>query len=802
MKIQRVNNLNFNVSQKQINKGTSANNVVQKQINELSNVYYKPVTFGRKTAEHKSWGAQIDPTTKEASFKIFTYPDTKKIVVTVIKRDNENDKKEYVLENKGKGIFKTPENIPAGEVEHGDRYYYTIYKGNGDIDKVKDPYSYRQEKILGESTIYDQSVYKWKDSDWYKPENVKRISKRSNDKDGKSSVSNARIYEMNVATFTSKGNFEAAKKALKSVADSGFNAVELMPVENTFSFNWGYDGVDKLAASEYLGGPDGLKEFVDTAHSLGLNVIMDVVPNHLGQDGASMRQTGPYIECYNAFGEKFNYERENNEYVRDYIVNSALNWVENYHCDGLRFDMTHYIDSDNTMKQIAAELDYHHPDVFLIAEDPRANVSVDGYGNSWQNGDEVHDKRITSPLEPYESGKYENEDVHDKAIKNIIKNRTNLSRLGYNSVWDFFFYHNMKEKLYGGGDMDQLDKAVLNAQESVKYIMSHDEIGNFEGTRLIPKLMVPMLHLNENMVLNEKDKKRAQRFATNKNCDINSAMETVKVQKAQFVSEKLATMLQTGQLDKYDTKNIGMKKWKSVVETAFKKEVLVPLGINPESDISYERLVNCFKKAFDKNKMALARIYSIPGPKMVFQGDDKADMTPFRFFRQFDSVKTEDSLETEKGYKTDISALKASKIGNIKYSADGRILMNKFRTLTKDLNALTDANPALIKGRIIPDDTVKHPASQVYATHARDEETNNDIYSITNFLDAEYPRADAADYYIKFPKGTWIEVLNTDDKKYGGSGNFVNQRVIYSNGNDNLPVKLASQSTAIFKKIH
>ena len=36
-----------------------------------------------------------------------------------------------------------------------------------------------------------------------------------------------------------------------------------MHVENTYSFNWGYDGVDKMAASSYLGGPDKLKELVD-----------------------------------------------------------------------------------------------------------------------------------------------------------------------------------------------------------------------------------------------------------------------------------------------------------------------------------------------------------------------------------------------------------------------------------------------------------------------------------------------------------------------------------------------------------
>ena len=46
---------------------------IYNEVKELPNIYYKPVSFGRSLAEHKSWGAVIDPQTKEASFKIFTY---------------------------------------------------------------------------------------------------------------------------------------------------------------------------------------------------------------------------------------------------------------------------------------------------------------------------------------------------------------------------------------------------------------------------------------------------------------------------------------------------------------------------------------------------------------------------------------------------------------------------------------------------------------------------------------------------------------------------------------------------------
>lgn len=66
--------------------------------------------------------------------------------------------------------------------------------------------------------------------------------------------------------------------------------------------------------------------------------------------------------------------------------------------------------------------------------------------------------------------------------------------------------------------------------------------------------------------------------------------------------------------------------------------------------------------------MAQALTYAIPGPKMIFQGDENLDITPFRFFREFQSVPYEDYLKTEKGYEPGIPALITSKLDSIEYS--------------------------------------------------------------------------------------------------------------------------------------
>lgn len=799
MKINAVNGISTQKINKQTQQNLTATNVLYKQINDISNVYYKPMSFGRSSAEHKSWGAQIDPTTKEASFKILTYPDSKKVTVTVQKRNSKN-KKFYELENKGNGVFETAQKIKAGEVEHGDKYFYTIVKGNGETEEVKDPYSYRQEKLLGESTIYDHSRFKWNDKSWYSS-NTNRISRLANSKKGLIPVDNARIFEFNTASLTKRGTFEAAKSAIKALPAMGFNAIEIMPVENTYSFNWGYDGVDKMAPSEHLGGPDGLKSLIDYAHEQGLNVIMDMVPNHLGPDGASLRKTGPFIAGENCFGEAFNFEGENSRYVRDYIVNSALNWIENYHCDGLRLDMTKFMGSDFTMKQIAAEVNYHHPDAFLIAEDGRSCVSVNDNGDFWDNWDEPHDKRVVNPLKPFESGIGQSEEVHCSAIEQISNSQTSLGRLGFDSEWDFNYFHKLKDGLYGIIDLDTFEKACYCSQDRVKYIMSHDEIGNFEGSRLISKLLVPMLHLNENVILDEKDKARAKALSKQKGMSEEDATSTVKFQKAQFTAEKLAILLQTGYLDKYETSNVSTRRWYNAINQAFKDEILTPLGIKEQSGITLDKLDTMYQKSTNKVKMAMARTYSIPGPKMIFQGDEKADLTPFRFFRQFDSIKNEDYLYNEKGYRTNKEALAESTFGSIPYNTKGKVNMNRFRALVRDLNLINEANPALTRGVLVAENTVKHQYSQVFGTHAKDKKTNNEIFSITNFSDSDYPRSDAADYYIKFPQGKWIEILNTDDKKYGGTGIYSNYQTINSNGHDNSPIHLAGQSTKIFKRV-
>jgi maltooligosyltrehalose trehalohydrolase len=109
--------------------------------------------------------------------------------------------------------------------------------------------------------------------------------------------------------------------------------------------NWGYDGVYPFAVQNSYGGARGLKRFVNAAHAHGLAVVLDVVYNHLGPEGNYLSQFGPYFtnRYQTPWGDAVNFDDEQSTAVRRYVVENALQWVDEFHIDGLRLDAVHAI---------------------------------------------------------------------------------------------------------------------------------------------------------------------------------------------------------------------------------------------------------------------------------------------------------------------------------------------------------------------------------------------------------------------------------------------------------------------------
>lgn len=220
----------------------------------------------------------------------------------------------------------------------GDRYAYVV-----DGSKpLPDPVSrLLPEGVHGVTEIVDPTTFRWSDVHW-----------RGRD------FREFALYEIHIGAFTQEGTFDAAILRLPYLKDLGVTAIEVMPV-NAFpgEHNWGYDGVGLYAVQANYGGPEAFKRFVDAAHNAGLAVVLDVVYNHLGNEGNYLRGFGPYFTSkhHTPWGEAVNYDDEGCDGVRRFVVDNALYWLREYHLDGLRLDAVHTI-KDDSETHIVAEI--------------------------------------------------------------------------------------------------------------------------------------------------------------------------------------------------------------------------------------------------------------------------------------------------------------------------------------------------------------------------------------------------------------------------------------------------------------
>ncbi len=214
----------------------------------------------------------------------------------------------------------------------GARYRFVV--GEGLL--VPDPASrFNPDDVHGASEVVDPLAYTWR-TDWR----------------GRS-WHEAVVYELHVGTFTPEGTFAAAAARLPELAALGVTAIELMPVADfPGARNWGYDGVLPFAPDASYGRPDDLKALVDTAHGLGMMVLLDVVYNHFGPEGNYLHAFCPQFfnpKHQTPWGAAINFDGEDARTVRDFFIHNALYWVEEYRFDGLRLDAIHAIRDDSTL---------------------------------------------------------------------------------------------------------------------------------------------------------------------------------------------------------------------------------------------------------------------------------------------------------------------------------------------------------------------------------------------------------------------------------------------------------------------
>jgi maltooligosyltrehalose trehalohydrolase len=226
---------------------------------------------------------------------------------------------------------------------------------------VPDPAARAQmDDVHGLSRLVDPAEYQWSSTGWRGRPWEETV-----------------FYELHTGAFTPGGTFEAMIEKLDYLKDLGITAIELMPVAQfAGQRGWGYDGVLLYCPHEVYGGVDGLKRLVDAAHQRGLMVFLDVVYNHFGPDGNYIGTYAPeffHEEIHTPWGAAIAYDETP---VRQFMIENALFWLEEYQIDGLRLDAIDSIkDTTDTplVKELAATVRQRFPDrhVHLTTEDDR-----------------------------------------------------------------------------------------------------------------------------------------------------------------------------------------------------------------------------------------------------------------------------------------------------------------------------------------------------------------------------------------------------------------------------------------------
>lgn len=337
----------------------------------------------------------------------------------------------------------------------GSEYRFLLILEDKQVFRI-DPYARQVTSSVGNAVVVDPS-FDWSEEVFSMP-----------------AINESVIYELHLGTFHdhtqgSHDKFEDAARKLDHLKELGVNVIEIMPLAQFAGYqSWGYNPSCMFAVETNYGGPQGLKRFVKAAHQAGIAVVLDVVYNHFGPsdldlwqfDGWSENNLGG-IYFYNDWRADTPWGATRPDYgrpeVQQFICDNALMWIEEYHLDGLRLDMTLYIhtvranrdpgnllpDGWNLIQRINREVRQRFPGRITIAEDLR------------------NDHRLTNALEQ--------------------------NGAGFTAQWDAQFVHAIRHAVIQADDqyrsLDSVREALEgryngNPFQRVVYSESHDEIAN------------------------------------------------------------------------------------------------------------------------------------------------------------------------------------------------------------------------------------------------------------------------------------------------------------------------------------
>ena len=245
------------------------------------------------------------------------------------------DRTAYEMEKGDNGVFSLF--LPGADaLKNGQKVMAVVHTGGQELERIP-LYIHRVEQdpvtIAWNGVIYDPAEsFPWTDQK-FKPE--KKLY----------------IYECHIGMAQEEGKVgtyeEFRLHTLPRIKELGYNTLQIMAImEHPYYASFGYQVTNFFAASSRFGQPEDLKRLVDTAHKMGIAVLLDVVHSHACKntreginefDGTDYQffHAGAKGE-HPAWNTKcFNYDK--NEVIH-FLLSNLKYWMTEYHFDGFRFD--------------------------------------------------------------------------------------------------------------------------------------------------------------------------------------------------------------------------------------------------------------------------------------------------------------------------------------------------------------------------------------------------------------------------------------------------------------------------------
>ncbi len=308
------------------------------------------------------------------------------------------------------------------ELSRGAFYKYHIkskFYGH-EVDKA-DPLAFYCEQPPRTASVLWDLDYSWQDEKWMRGRHA------NNALDAPIS-----IYEVHLGSWWREEGTagfadykDLAQRLVKYSKEMGFTHIEILPVmEHPFYGSWGYQVLGYFAPTSRYGTPQDFMAFIDLLHQNGIGVILDWVPSHFPTDeyglaffdGTHLYEHADPRQGLHPDWDSYIFNYGRNE-VRNFLISSALFWLDKYHVDGLRVDAVAsmlYLDYSRKegewipnryggrenleaidfLKRLNETVYKEYPDVHTIAEESTAWPMVSrpvhlgglGFGMKWNMG--------------------------------------------------------------------------------------------------------------------------------------------------------------------------------------------------------------------------------------------------------------------------------------------------------------------------------------------------------------------------------------------------------------------------------